>query len=204
MLFTFSYIYIYIDFCLFPFFSTIIKIFSVLNLTPSQGVLNPKSTNLIPKPTTVAQPHPHVDKSPNLLYIRLLLHIKLIPVKKQSFKLLAASSIEKNVLQLTPKLKTRCNLYELSLPSSSFYQPPIPLPKTVSLKQKWSFLTLLSNALIKKYSYIYIYIYFFFISKNDIYIYIYICMKGYCMQEKHRANQLQEKKNTKIQKNKTD
>ena len=29
-------------------------------------------------------------------------------------------------------------------------------------------------------------------------------MKGYCMQEKHRANQLQEKKNTKIQKNKTD
>ena len=153
MLFTFSYIYIYIDFCLFLFFSTIIKIFSVLNLTPSQGVLNPKSTNLIPKPTTVAQPHPHVDKSPNLLYIRLLLHIKLIPVKKQSFKLLAASSIEKNVLQLTPKLKTRCNLYELSLPSSSFYQPPIPLPKTVSLKRKWSFLTLLSYALIKKYSY---------------------------------------------------
>ena len=168
-----------------------------MNLSPSQGVLNPKSTNLIPKPTTVAQPHPHVDKSPNLLYIRLLLHIKLIPVKKQSFKLLAASSIEKNVLQLTPKLKTRCNLYELSLPSSSFYQPPIPLPKTVSLKQKWSFLTLLSNALIKKYSYFF----FFFISKNDIYIY----MKGYCMQEKHRANQLQEKKKyTKIQKNKTD
>ena len=200
MLFTFSYIYIYIyiDFCLFLFFSTIIKIFSVLNLSPSQGVLNPKSTNLIPKPTTVAQPHPHVDKSPNLLYIRLLLHIKLIPVKKQSFKLLAASSIEKNVLQLTRKLKTRCNLYELSLPSSSFYQPPIPLPKTVSLKRKWSFLTLLSNALIKKYSYIF----FFLISKNDIYIYIY--MKGYCMQEKHRANQLQRKKNTKIQKNKTD
>ena len=171
-----------------------------MNLTPSQGVLNPKSTNLIPKPTTVAQPHPHVDKSPNLLYIRLLLHIKLIPVKKQSFKQLAASSIEKNVLQLTPKLKTRCNLYELSLPSSSFYQPPIPLPKTVSLKRKWSFLTLLSNALIKKYSYFF----FFFISKNDIYIYIYIYMKGYCMQEKHRANQLQEKKIQKYKKNKTD
>ena len=27
-------------------------------------------------------------------------------------------------------------------------------------------------------------------------------MKGYCMQKKHRANQLQEKKNTKIQKKK--
>ena len=29
-------------------------------------------------------------------------------------------------------------------------------------------------------------------------------MKGYCMQEKHRANQLQEKKIQKYKKNKTD